>query len=113
MIDHDETIKMILPYLSTILMSLWGGTVAYVQKIRSGEKFSWTNLFMDLIISGFVGFLTHLICTYADLGAEISSVLIAMSAHMGTRALLGLTRIRDSILNRIFGLEDDKNDKES
>ncbi len=90
-----------LPYLSTLVLSCWGGIVSYIQRMRvKSQKFSWKELGFDLVISSFAGLLTHFFCEYSNVSGSMSAILIAVSGHMGTRAIASFERIRD----RIFGL---------
>lgn len=95
-----------LPYISTILLASWGGFVSYIQKVRIRTTiFSWRELIYDLVISSFAGFLTYLLCLYANVPGTISSILIAISGHMGARALAKFERFRDAVLG-LKGLDD-------
>lgn len=91
--------RSILPYVSTIILSCWGGTVAHLTANKN-KKFSPKLFFIDILVSAFAGILTHLLCNYAKINPEMSAVLIAVSGHMGTRAIVGLEILR----NRVFGL---------
>lgn len=99
-----ELVKNILPYLSTLLLSCWGGIVSYIQRIRvRSRKFNVKELSFDLIISSFAGLLTHFFCEYSNVSGAMSAILIAVSGHMGTRAIASFEKMRD----RIFGLPDE------
>lgn len=118
MIDKDdsainaiEMFRQCLPYVSTLFLSCWGGVVSYIQRLRiKHHKFSFRELSFDLTISSFAGLLTHFFCEYANVGGAMSAILIAVSGHMGTRAIAGFERMRD----RIFGNlpEEDYHDKQ-
>lgn len=98
-----EWFRSSLPYISTFLLSCWGGIVSYIQRLRiHRHKFNWRDLTFDLVISSFAGLLTHFFCEYANVGGSMSAILIAVSGHMGTRAIASFERMRD----RIFGLPD-------
>ncbi len=97
-----EWFGSLLPYVSTLILSCWGGIVSYIQRMRmSSKKFSWRELLFDLVVSSFAGLLTHFFCEYANVNGSMAAILIAVSGHMGTRAIIGFEKIRD----RIFGLE--------
>lgn len=96
-----ELLRQCLPYLSTMFLSCLGGFVSYIQKIRiAHHKFKAVELAFDLIISSFAGLLTYFFCVYAKVSGEMAAILIAVSGHMGTRAIASFERMRD----RIFGV---------
>ena len=92
--------RQCLPYISTLFLSCWGGTVSYIQRMRvRSRKFSWKELGFDLTISSFAGLLTHFFCEYANLSGALASILIAISAHMGTRAIASFERIHSRVFD--------------
>lgn len=101
--ERDATnydyLRNALPYIFTLLLSCWGGAVHYIQKIRrGGGKFAMRDLSMDLLISSFAGILTHLLCESAHISGAMAAVLIAVSGHMGTRAIASM----EAAHSRIF-----------
>lgn len=94
----NEYTRVIIPWVVTILLSCWGGAVNYITRNRR-KGFKFRDLVFDLIISSFAGSIMHLLCSHANLDARISAVLIAISGHMGTRAIASFERFRD----RFFG----------
>jgi len=100
-----ETFRQILPYFSTLFLSCWGGVVSYIQKLRIHKsRFSWRDLAFDLVISSFAGLLTHFFCEYSNVSGAMSAILIAVSGHMGTRAIASFEKMRD----RIFGIPEER-----
>lgn len=95
-----ESLSSILPWLSTLVLSIVATVAQYAAKIRSGEEFSWQTLILDAIVCIFVGMVTHMLCELAGITGYGRSVLVAISAHMGTRAMLIYERWR----NRVLGL---------
>ncbi len=95
---EHQSITEILPWITTMALSLWGGLVQYAQRLRRGEKFSWQGLTLDLVICSFAGLLTFLLCEAAGIKGPIAAVLIAVSAHMGTRAIASLEAFRERVL---------------
>ncbi len=103
-----EWVRQVLPYLSTLFLSCWGGIVSYIQRLRiKSAKFSWRELSFDLAISSFAGLLTHFFCEYSNVSGSMSAILIAISGHMGTRAIASFEKMRD----RIFGVTGDDHAK--
>jgi len=100
-----EFFKQLLPYLSTLFLSCWGGIVSYIERLRIyRSRFNWKDLTFDLVISSFAGLLTHFFCEYSNVGGSMSAILIAVSGHMGTRAIDGFEKMRD----RIFGVTEER-----
>lgn len=88
-----------LPYLTTLILSFWGGTVNYITRLRNKKlSFNFKELALDLVVSGFAGFLTFLLCRHASISESMSAVLIAISGHMGTRAILGFEFLYSRII---------------
>lgn len=94
-----EWSKNSLPFFTTMFLSCWGGLVNYIQKIRkNSKKFSWRELIFDLVTSSFAGLLTQYFCEYSNISPTASAMLIAISGHMGARAIASFEKVRDRIL---------------
>ena len=99
-----------MPYFSTFFLSTWGGIVNHITKLRSSrKKFQFKELFFDLVVSTFAGLITYYFCRAANISETMSAILIAISGHMGTRAIAGF----EVIYKRAVGIkepeaEDDK-----
>ena len=50
----------LLTYAWVLALSMWGGIVNYISKIKSGDiaRFNITELIGDIFVSGFTGLLT-------------------------------------------------------
>jgi hypothetical protein len=95
-----DACRQALPFLSTVFLSSWGGAVHYLQNMKDhGTSFSWKSLFLDIFISAFVGYLTYLLCQVAGIEGVKSYLAVAVSGHMGPRALASFEVIRDRWLN--------------
>lgn len=100
-----EWMRQFMPYITTFFLSTWGGVVNHVSTIRSRKtKFQWKELAFDLIVSTFAGLLTFFFCKGAELSETMSAILIAISGHMGTRAIAGF----EVIYHRIIGVKKDE-----
>lgn len=95
-----DQLKSYLPFLTTLLLSFWGGTVSHIQKLRKNSaSFKWREYWYDIIICSFAGLLTHFFCRYANIDGWLSAILISISAHMGTRAISKFERLHSKILD--------------
>jgi hypothetical protein len=97
-----DVLRPVAPWLSTVALSTLATAAQVAQKLRAGEPWSPRNALLDLIVCTFVGLLTHMMCERAGMDGMTRSILVAISAHMGTRALGQYERFRD----RIFGVRD-------
>lgn len=94
-----DMLRPVLPWLSTMFLSALATAAQVAQRLRAGEPWSPRNALLDLIVCVFVGLVTHLMCVSAGIDDATRSLLVAISAHMGTRALGQYERFRD----RFFG----------
>ena len=99
-----EALRVAFPFISTFLLSIWGGTVSHIQKLRrTKRKFVMgSEYFMDIIICSFAGLLTYFFCMYANIEGWMQAILISISAHMGTRAIASF----ESLHNRLFSFKE-------
>ena len=88
----------LLPWLTTFGISIAATIAQYAQKVRNGEVFNWKALLLDGAICVFVGFVTHMICVASGIDEVWRSVMVAINAHMGTRAAMQWEKLRDRIL---------------
>lgn len=91
-------ISVLLPWVSTFVISIAATFAQYAQKVRSGERFDWGSLALDAAICVFVGAVTHMICVASGIDEVWRSVMVAINAHMGTRAAMQWEKIRDRVL---------------
>ena len=79
-----------LAVLWVFILSVWGGTVHTIKRLREGviEKFTFREWIMDVVTSGFIGFVTYSLCKYAGFDEWLSAVMIGIASHQGTRGLL-------------------------
>lgn len=103
-----ESIREAVPYLTTFFLSVWGGVVNHITVLRNGRKvFKMRELAFDLIVSTFAGLLTFFFCKRAGIDETMSAILIAVSGHMGTRAIQGF----EALYSRIIGVKDAQSTK--
>ena len=103
-----EWLRQFMPYLTTFFLSTWGGVVNYITTLRSGrKKFQAKELIFDLVVSTFAGLITFYFCRAAGISETMSAVLIAISGHMGTRAIAGF----ETVYRRIIGAKESTNEQ--
>lgn len=70
-------------------ISIWGGVVNYYRKRKEGviPCFSITEFVGELVTSAFAGLVTFFLCEAAKFDPMLSAALIAISGHMGSRAI--------------------------
>ena len=105
-----EWMRQIMPYISTFFLSTLGGVVNHITKLRNGKKkFQAKELVFDLVVSTFAGLITFYFCRAAGVSETMSAVLIAISGHMGTRAIVGF----ETLYRRIMGMKENDKQPES
>lgn len=98
-----DSLPPVLPWIFTLFLSGFATIAQYAQKVRTGEVFSMQALILDAVVCIFVGVVTHMLCELAGITGYGRSALVAISAHMGTRAMLIYERWRDRVIG--FGAD--------
>ncbi len=88
-------------YVWVLMLSAFGGLVNFSHKLQDGltTPFRLTEFVGELVTSAFAGLLTFWLCESAGIDKLISAVLIAISGHMGSRAIFRLERWLERRLN--------------
>ncbi len=89
----EETVKSPwgfswLQYASAWAVSILGGVTAWLQSKKDG----WRSLLADLFASSFVGLVMFWSCEVLGVHGALQAVAIAVSSHMGTRALFQIRK---------------------
>ncbi|WP_296592638.1 phage holin family protein [Methylophaga sp.] len=110
MIDKDPTTYSMLTYLWVLGISMLGGFVSYARKRRMNliPRFSITELIGEVFTSAFAGLVTFFLCESANLDPMLSAALIAISGHMGSRAIF----LAEDWLQAKYGKYIDNNKKD-
>jgi hypothetical protein len=98
--EYFESLRQSWPYIWTVFISTFAAIVQYVEKLKNGAKFNMRELICDVVICVFVGYTTVLVCKIAGISGDARDLVVIISAHMGTRALMQYEAFR----NRILGL---------
>jgi len=97
-----EQLKLAMPYITTILLATFGGIVNHITTMRKKKAaFKVRELAFDIIVSTFAGLITFYFCEAASIDGPLSAALIAISGHMGTRAIAGF----EIVYTRLVGIK--------
>jgi NhaP-type Na+/H+ or K+/H+ antiporter len=81
---QDWTHSSLLTYIGVIALSIWGGLTRWA----SQEVYTWRSLVAQLLSSSFAGMMVYFGCQYAGISGPLAGVLIGISSHMGTPAII-------------------------
>jgi len=80
----------LITYAWVVLLSMWGGTVRFVRKVRDGamslKQASFTFI-GEVTTSAFAGVITFYICEVSAITPLMTAVFVGIAGHMGGRAL--------------------------
>ena len=78
-----------IPLLWVMAIATLGGVVSFIRKYRDGtvRAFNIIELFGEVVVSIFVGLVTYWLCRAYSIGEWETAAAIAVSSHMGTRAV--------------------------
>jgi hypothetical protein len=89
MLEKDPANYSAVTYLWVAALSTLGGVVSFLRKQRAGRvrAFNITEFIGELMTSALVGLITFWLCEWSNTSPLLSAALIAISGHMGSRAL--------------------------
>jgi peptidoglycan/LPS O-acetylase OafA/YrhL len=81
-----------LTYFWVIGLSMIGGIVSFMRKVRLGivRRFSIVEFIGEIVTSAFVGVVTFWLCEEAAIPPLYTAAAVAISGHMGTRLIFQL-----------------------
>ena len=92
---------MIKDYVFLVGVAMAGGLVNYLGALRnSPDGFRFTALVIELITSGFSGFLVACVAAEWGMSWELTAVAVGIAGHAGGRAIFVLRRM---VFNSIKG----------
>ena len=102
--EKDPTNYPLLTYAWVALLSSWGGIVSWFRKRREGltRSFNFMELVGELVTSAFAGLITFWLCEWSDIQPLLTAALVAISGHMGARAIFQIERLAEAK----FGFKD-------
>lgn len=89
-------------------VALLGGAVSWLNKMIKGDAsaLDLMRLVGELATSAFVGLIFYFGCEYFAVHPLLTFCIVALSGHMGTRALRWLERFATKVGAKHFGLDD-------
>ena len=105
MIDKDPFGYSVVTYVWVLLLAIWGGVVNFIQRLKRGEAkaHNIVELIGEVVISAFVGVVTFYLRELSDFPQILTAALVAISGHMGTRALFVFERAVEKIIKNKAG----------
>ena len=84
----------VLTYIWVLCLSAFGGIVNFSRKLRDSRTtpFRLTEFVGEIATSSFAGLLTFWLCESAGIDRLIAACCIAISGHMGSRAVFKMER---------------------
>lgn len=106
MIDKDPFGYSVVTYVWVLLLAIWGGVVNFIQRLKRGEAkaHNIVELIGEVVISAFVGVVTFYLCELSNFPQILTAALVAISGHMGTRALFVFERVIEKIIKNKAGV---------
>jgi len=98
----------LLTYAWLVLMGMVGGLVSFYQKVKTGAA-RWLNiseLIGEMFTSGFVGFVTGLLCQAAEFSVPLTFALVGITGHMGGRAIFFVEHVGQGWVAKRMGVPD-------
>lgn len=94
-----------IPLLWVIAIASLGGLASFLRKRREGavRPFNFTELLGELVWSILAGLATYWLCRGFGIGEWETAAAIAVSGHMGTRALFLLEKWAETRFTGIVG----------
>lgn len=89
MIDKDPTSYSFLTYLWVIGISVLGGIVSFMRKVRERKArvFNVVEFIGEIAASALAGVITFWLCQSSEISQLTTAVFVAISGHMGSKAL--------------------------
>jgi len=106
--EKDPSSYQVITYLWVVALSLWGGSASYIRRVRSMDvpRYSIVEFIGEVVIAAGVGVMTFFLCEWANVDQMLSAVFIAITAHMGSRALLIAEQVLERYVKRKFNIRD-------
>jgi hypothetical protein len=92
--------KNLVPTLWMLGVSLLGGIVSFLQKVKAGKSrpMNITELVGEMMTSALVGLVTYWICRAYGVNEYLAAAGVAISGHMGARAIFIFEQAADRVV---------------
>jgi len=79
-----------MTYFWVVSLSSLGGFISFLDKLgrRKITRYRALRLLQEISVAAFTGIIVFFICEWANLSQLITAAFVAVSGHMGNRALL-------------------------
>ena len=106
--EKDPSNYPLLTYLWVLLLSTWGGVASFLRNAKLGKArpFNIMELLGEVVISSFAGIVTFMLAQAADINSLLTAALVAISGHMGSRAIIAAETWAEKKFN-FMGAKDD------
>jgi hypothetical protein len=88
---NDPSNYSMLTYMWVLGLSAWGSLVQVIRRATDQEltlKMKLQFIIAEVTISTFAGMVTFFLCEWAQMDKMLSAAFIAISGHMGARAII-------------------------
>ena len=87
---RDPELSFLQQILAFATLASLGGIVHYLTTLKTGRKFKWSSLWIELICSAFVGVIFGLFFIATDMPVIMALAGAGVAGHLGTRSLMML-----------------------
>lgn len=100
--EHGPEHYPIVTYIWVLMLSVWGGAVNFLQKMKLNKlrAFNLIELIGDLSTAALAGLVTFYLSESAHMDKVFGAALVAISGHMGSRLMFMLERIIEKKLSK-------------
>lgn len=94
----ESDITTLITWLWVVGMSLLGGLVSFMRKVKAGHARAWnfTEFVGEIATAALVGIITFNLCRWLTYPPSLTAALVGIASHMGSRALFKLERVFDA-----------------
>lgn len=90
--NDKEFLQFLVTLPWVLFLSIAGGLVAFIRRLNKSTEpqplmHVFARLVGELVISGFAGLVTFLLCQEWGVSSNITAVFVAISGHMGGSAI--------------------------